>query len=217
MVRRSLLEIARVSRGLTQDAVARRSGTSQPTLSAYERGTKLPTLAVVERILRTLGYKPGLQPRVAFREIKASGRTCQVPDQLWRLDLPDCFAPLTVRETDGSRHTFDLLDCEGRVSAYVWLIEHGDETQLFEHLDGALLVDAWSDVVGHLPKALRTVWGPLVHHAAEGWAEERLIAGLQNRRPRPVSPRARARAIKRLADRGLSADEIRAALHRRQR
>jgi len=64
MDRRSLLETARGSRGLTQEAVARRSGTSQPTLSAYERGTKSPTLAVVERILHTLGYDLGLQPRV---------------------------------------------------------------------------------------------------------------------------------------------------------
>ena len=69
VVRRSLLEIARASRGLTQDAVARRSGTSQPTLSAYERGTKLPTLAVVERILHALGYEPGLYPQAAFRDI----------------------------------------------------------------------------------------------------------------------------------------------------
>lgn len=64
-------------------------------------------------------------------------------------------------------------------------------------------------------RALRTVWGPLVHHAAEGWVEEFLIAGLQDGRPRPVSPRARARAIKRLAERGLTADEIRAVLRHR--
>ena len=217
VVRRSLLEIARVSRGLTQDAVARRSGTSQPTLSAYERGTKSPTLAVVERILHTLGYDLALLPRVTFREVKSGGRTYLVPDQLWRIDLPDCFAPLTIHESDGSRRTYNLLNRETRVEAYIWLIENGDETQLFEHLDGALLVDAWSDVVGLLPKALRTVWGPLVHRAAEGRLEEFLIAGLQDRPPRSVSPRARARAIKQLAERGLTADEIRAALRRRQR
>ena len=213
--RRSLLESARVARGLTQEAVARRSGTSQPTLSAYERGATSPTLAVVERILHALGYELRLQPRVAFREVKTGSRTCQVPDQLWRLDPTDCFAPLTVYDAGGARRTFDLLDREGRVAAYVWLLKNGDETQLFEHLDGALLVDAWSDVVGRLPKALRTVWGPLVHHAAEGWAEEFLIAGLQDGRPRPVSPRARTRAIKRLAERGLTADEIRAVLRHR--
>ena len=217
VVRRSLLEIARVARGLTQEAVARRSGTSQPTLSAYERGTTSPTLAVVERILHALGYELGLQPRVAFREVKTGSRTCQVPDQLWRIDLPDCFAPLTVCDAVGARRTYNLLNRETRVEAYIWLLKNGDETQLFEHLDGALLVNAWPDLVAHLPEALRTVWGPLVHHAAEGWVDKHLIAGLQEGRPRPVSPRARARAIKRLAERGLTADEIRAALHRRQR
>jgi len=215
VVRRSLLEIARVSLGLTQDAVARRSGTSQPTLSAYERGTKSPTLAVVERILHTLGYDLALLPRVTFREVKSGGRTYLVPDQLWRIDLPDCFAPLTIHESDGSRRTFDLLDRNTRVAAYVWLLHHGDETQIFEHLDGALLVDVWPDVASDLPEHLRKLWDPLVRHAAEGWVDKHLIAGLQEGRPRPVSPRARARAIKRLAERGLTADEIRAALRHR--
>jgi transcriptional regulator with XRE-family HTH domain len=122
--KRSLLEAARVARGLTQDAVARRSGTSQPTLSAYERGTKSPTLVVIERILHTLGYQLALQPRVTFREVPDSrGRTCLVPDQLWRVDPPDCFAPLTVRDRGGSRRTFDLQDREGRVEAYAWLLQ----------------------------------------------------------------------------------------------
>lgn len=217
VVRRSLLEIARVSQGLTQGAVARRSGTSQPTLSAYERGTKSPTLAVVERILHTLGYDLALLPRVTFREIKSGSRTYLVPDQLWSIDLPDCFAPLTIHESDASRRTFDLLDRNTRVAAYAWLLKNGDETQLFTHVDGALLVDAWPDLVAHLPEDIRTVWGPLVHHAAEGWVEEFLIAGLQDGRPKPVSPKVRARAIKKLAERGLTANEIRAALHRRQR
>ena len=215
VARRSLLETARVSRGLTQEAVARHAGTSQPTLSAYERGTKSPTLAVVERILHTLGYEPGLQPRVTFRDVKAGGRTYLVPDQLWRIDPPDCFAPLTVHDADGTRRTFHLLDCENRVEAYAWLLQNGDETLLFEHVDGALLVDVWPDVVPLLPAPLRKLWGPLVFQAAEGWVDEHLVASLRAGRPKPVSPRARARAIKRLAEYGLTADDIRKVLRRR--
>lgn len=215
MAKRSLLETARVARGLTQEAVARHAGTSQPTLSAYERGTKSPTLAVVERILHTLGYEPGLQPRVTFREVKAGGRTYLVPDQLWRVDPPDCFAPLTIRDADGTRRTFHLLDRASRVEAYAWLVTHGDETQLFEHVDGVLLVDAWPDVAPHLPEQLRKLWGPLVFQAAEGWADDYLIASLRAARPPRVSARARARAIKRLAEYGLTIDEIRAVLRLR--
>ena len=215
VVRRSLLEIARVSRGLTQDAVARRSGTSQPTLSAYERGTKSPTLAVVERILHTLGYDLALLPRVTFREVKSGGRTYLVPDQLWRIDLPDCFAPLTIHESDGSRHTFDLLDRNTRAAAYAWLLQHGDETQLFEHLDGTLFVDAWPNVVAHLPEDIRRHWAPLVRSVAEAGLDDLLVVSLRKGRPRPVNQKARARAIERLAARGLTADEIRAVLRRR--
>lgn len=215
VVRRSLLEIARVSRGLTQDAVARRSGTSQPTLSAYERGTKSPTLAVVERILHTLGYDIAVLPRVTFGEVKSGGRTYLVPDQLWRIDLPDCFAPLTIHEGDGSRHMFDLLDRNTRAAAYAWLLQRGDETQLFEHLDGTLLVDAWSDVVGHLPEDIRRHWAPLVRSVAEAGLDELLVVSLRKGRPRPVGQKARARAIERLAAHGLTADEIRAVLRRR--
>lgn len=213
--RRSLLESARVARGLTQEAVARRSGTSQPTLSAYERGSKSPTLSVVERILHALGYELGLQPRVMFREVRVGARTFHVPDQLWRLDPADCFVPLTVRDADGERRTYFLSNRVTRVEAYIWLLKYGDETQLIEHLDSALLVDTWPDIAPRLPAVLRTAWGALVHHAAEGWAEEHLIASLQEGRPRSVSPRARVRAIKRLAERGLTADEIRAVLRRR--
>lgn len=215
MARRSILESARVARGLTQEAVARRAGTSQPTLSTYERGTKSPTLAVVDRILHTLGYDLAALPRVAFREVKTSGRTYLVPDQLWRLDPADCYAPLTIRGRNGDRRTFDVLNRESRVESYVWLLLHGDVTKIFKHLDGALLIDVWPDVAPHLPEALRESWDPLVHHVAEGRLDEQLIAGLRGERPRRVSPRARARAIKRLAERGLTAEEIRAALRRR--
>jgi hypothetical protein len=113
-------------------------------------------LAAVERILHTLGIEVGLEPRVTFREVPGGrGRTYVVPDQLWRVDPPDCFAPLTVCEADGSRRTFDLLNRGGRVDAYVWLLHHGDEEQLFTHVDGALLVDAWPDVAPGLSPALR--------------------------------------------------------------
>jgi len=202
MARRSLLEAARVSRGMTQEAVARRSGTSQPTLSAYERG------------LHAIGYELGLQPRVTFHGVKAGGRIHVVPDQLWRVDPPDCFAPLTVLDASGKRRTFHLLDRESRVEAYAWLLRHGDETQLFEHVDGALLAAAWPDVAPHLPEQLKKAWGPLVFKAAEGWADDYLIAGLQAGRPPKVSTRARAQAITRLAEYGLTIDEIRKVLRR---
>ncbi|MBF4763376.1 helix-turn-helix transcriptional regulator [Nocardioides islandensis] len=212
MDRRSLLEVARVARGLTQETVARRSGTSQPTLSAYERGTKSPTLAVAERILHSLGFDLGLQPRVTFREVHGErGGTYLVPDQLWRVDPPACFAPIDVRDAGRSLRTSDLLNRDGRIDAYAWLVTHGDEEQLFNHLDGALLVDAWPDLAPRLPSAIRSEWQPLVRDAAMGWlAGER--SKWQDEHRKPISRRARERAIRRLASRGLTADEIRRTL-----
>ncbi len=209
---RSLLETARIARGLTQEAVARRSGTSQPTLSAYERGTKSPTLAVAERILHSLGFHLGLQPRVTFREVHGErGGTYLVPDQLWRIDPPACFAPIDVRGAQRSLRTSDLLNREGRIEAYAWLLTHGDEEQLFNHLDAALLVDAWPGLAPRLPAELRSAWQPLVLEAGMGWlADER--ARRQDERGGPVSRRSRERAIRQLASRGLTADEIRRAL-----
>jgi transcriptional regulator with XRE-family HTH domain len=210
--RRSLLEVARVARGLTQQAVARRSGTSQPTLSAYERGTKSPTLAVAERILHSLGFDLGLQPRVTFREVHGErGGTYRVPDQLWRVDPPDCFAPVDVSGADRSLRTSDLVNRKGRIEAFAWLLTHGDEQQLFNHLDAALLVDAWVDLAPRLPAELRREWQPLVRDAALGWlTDER--ARWQDEHGKPISRRFRERAIRQLASRGLTADEIRRTL-----
>ncbi|MFT4011782.1 MAG: helix-turn-helix transcriptional regulator [Nocardioidaceae bacterium] len=214
MSRRSLLEAARAARGLTQEAVARRSGTSQPTLSAYERGTRSPTLSVVERILHTLDFDLGLNPRIAFREVHDGSNTYVVPNQLWRLDPDDCFVPFTVTDRAG-RHGFFPIERPSRVAAYRWLMETGDETQLISHLDGALLVDAWGEIAPHLPTRLRDAWQPLVTKATEGWLIDQLRAGLTIP-PKPASPKARERAIRRLAEHGLTEEEIRAVLEGRR-
>ena len=79
--------------------------------------------------------------------------------------------------------------------------------------DGALLVDAWPDLAARLPRELRSEWQPLVLNAGMGWlAEER--ARWQDEHGKPISRRARERAIRQLASRGLTADEIRRVLGR---
>jgi transcriptional regulator with XRE-family HTH domain len=181
MGRRSILELARNAQGLTQEAVARRCGTSQPTLSAYERGTKSPTLAVAERILRVLGYEIGLNPRVTFREVPIGDddRMFLVPDRLWRVDPPECFAPLTLSSPYGGRKTFDMTNPRERAVAYAWLIRDGSEEQLINHLDGALLAGAWNDVRPHLAQPVIIEWEPLITQATEGWLGPLMRAVMQ--------------------------------------
>lgn len=48
---------ARRAAGLTQAELAARAGTSQATLSAYERGRKAPSLRTLDRLLRASGRR----------------------------------------------------------------------------------------------------------------------------------------------------------------
>jgi predicted nucleotidyltransferase/DNA-binding XRE family transcriptional regulator len=53
-----LIREARAGAGLTQRELATRAGTSQPAIARYERGTALPTLATLERLLLACGRRP---------------------------------------------------------------------------------------------------------------------------------------------------------------
>lgn len=59
----SLLREARLAAGLSQVALAERSGTSQATLCAYERGQKSPSAATLERILAAVGWRLATERR----------------------------------------------------------------------------------------------------------------------------------------------------------
>lgn len=54
---RHLIRIARRRAGLTQDALARRSATSQAAISAYESGRRSPSVATLARILGAAGFE----------------------------------------------------------------------------------------------------------------------------------------------------------------
>ena len=48
---------ARVGAGLTQAQLAERTGTSQATISAYENGSKQPSVATLSRLLAATGSR----------------------------------------------------------------------------------------------------------------------------------------------------------------
>jgi transcriptional regulator with XRE-family HTH domain len=52
-----LLRTVRRRRGLTQADLARRAGTSQPVISAYEHGRRDPTLGTLERLVGAAGER----------------------------------------------------------------------------------------------------------------------------------------------------------------
>jgi transcriptional regulator with XRE-family HTH domain len=53
----ALIAAARLRRDLTQTRLAELAGTTQPTISAYERGAKVPDLATLERVLGAAGFE----------------------------------------------------------------------------------------------------------------------------------------------------------------
>ena len=51
----ALIQAVRRRRGLTQADLARRAGTSQPVISAYERGRRDPTFGTLRRLIEAGG------------------------------------------------------------------------------------------------------------------------------------------------------------------
>lgn len=160
----SIIARARRGSGLSQRALARRSGTSQPTLSDNERGGKSPTLAVVERIVQTSGYDLDLVPRVSFTScLGLRGEPYVVPDRLWRLDVADALATVVLPghvQWSGPSRAYRLARREDRVRVYEVVLREGTEADVLAYVDGALLVDLWDDLI--LPDVLRAAWDPLI-------------------------------------------------------
>ena len=162
----SLLAYARRAAGLTQDALARLAGTSQPTLSAYERGTKSPSLAVAERIIDATGHRLEVVPNLEF--VEAPGQHGLHPlwlsNQLWRLDPERAFSTVLLPGPDhhwpAPRQRYHLRDRTDRARAYELILREGSPSDLLDYIDGALLVDIWEEL--DLPDPIRRAWQPLI-------------------------------------------------------
>lgn len=164
MARHNIIGQARSEAGLSQADLARLSGTSRPTLSAYEHGRKSPTLATAARILAAAGCDLAITPRIGFRHVAASrGRPIQVPTALPRLPLDQAVAtvelPLHLNWSDRGRR-YDLRDRRQRARVYEIVLREGGPDDVLTYVDGALLADLWDDLV--LPSAIRAAWQPVV-------------------------------------------------------
>jgi transcriptional regulator with XRE-family HTH domain len=159
-----LLERVRSEAGLSQEELARRAGTSRPTVSAYEHGRKSPTMATAARLLAHAGYELVAQPRLEFTQRPAArGRSIWVPDHLPRLDVAQAFArvslPLHLNWSNRGR-VFDLASRADRARVYEVVLQEGRPVDILAYVDGALLIDLWDGMV--LPRAVRSAWAPIV-------------------------------------------------------
>jgi transcriptional regulator with XRE-family HTH domain len=161
-----LLEVARRVAGMTQADLARRAGTSQATVSAYERGLKTPSITVAARLLGVLGWDLTLRSRVEFTEHHPTGIVAfWAPNRLWRVPAPDCFTTLTVPDLIGhtEQNDWNLEDPADRRRAYEILIRRGLPQMMIRWLDGGFLVDCWDDL--DLPDPVRDAWAPAISAA----------------------------------------------------
>lgn len=166
----SLLSEARELAGLSKAKLAERAGTSRPTLSAYEHGRVSPTLDTAARILAAAGHRLTATPVLDWQEVEISGgRTAAVPDRLPDLPTRDAVRrfemPLHLEWSRPGRKV-DLADRRQRARAYEAVLREGRPVDIESIVDGALLVDLWTDLV--IPRQLRTAWQPLIDEAVGG-------------------------------------------------
>ncbi|WP_436699134.1 helix-turn-helix transcriptional regulator [Nocardioides sp. BYT-33-1] len=164
MAAHTLFETARRAAGLTQAALAARSGTSRPTLSAYENGRKSPSLDTAERILAAAGFELAAVPAVEFREVAGErGRPVSVPTRLPRLPVEQAVAtvelPLHLNWSDRGR-CYDLRKRRQRARVYELVLREGGPADVLAYVDGVLLVDLWDELV--LPATVRQAWESVV-------------------------------------------------------
>lgn len=159
-----LLAQARSAAGLSQQELARRAGTSRPTLSAYENGRKSPTLATAERLLAVAGFELVAWPRLEFTEYPVShGRTVWVPDRLPRLSVERAFMTVVLPlHLDWSKpgRSSDLASRTQRARVYEIVLREGQPDDILRYVDGVLLVDQWSELV--LPRPVRAAWESVI-------------------------------------------------------
>lgn len=163
----ALLEKARHGAGITQAEMARRARTSRPTLSAYERGRKSPTLATAQRLLAATGNTLEAVPLVDIVEqLTPRGRLVAVPNRLPRLSIWQALAtvtlPLHLNWSQVAR-VYHLADRRQRARVYEIVLREGRPADIRTLIDGALLVDLWEELV--LPPDVRTAWSPVISAA----------------------------------------------------
>ena len=159
MERAYLLEIARQHCGMTQAELAARASTSQAALSAYERGLKSPSLRVTSRIVEAAGCDLSLCVHIDWVEHRVPEMDpFWVPNLLWNVDMPDCFAMLEIPDliNDGPMREWDMRDREQRKGVYEQLIRYGLPQQMIRWVDGPMLVDVWDEL--DLPEPVRKAW-----------------------------------------------------------
>jgi transcriptional regulator with XRE-family HTH domain len=167
--RPTIIELARRGAGLTQAELAARAGTTQSSVSMYERRRKIPMLDVAERLMQAAGADLGIVTTVVWEVDFVPGlKAFWYPDRLWRVEVPGCFDRVQMPDLVGhtEQDEWDLRDRSERRRLFENLLTEGDQHMIMRWVDGALLVDVWAELV--LPAKIRAAWEPAVQAAGAG-------------------------------------------------
>lgn len=166
-----LLRAARVEAGLTQRRLAEAAGTSQAAVARYERGTVVPDVRTLARLVEGCGFRLvlGVEAERTGRTGResATGRPPAIPDDL---DDPSTNKAAGVVELPlhvqwSGRRSYDLSDRADRARVYQLVLREGteDDVRRFVRLDE--LVEMWDDLL--LPTHVRAAW--------ERWLADRRV------------------------------------------
>lgn len=164
VVPKTVIEMARRAAGLSQRSLAEIARTQQSSASEYESRRKSPTLDVVERLVDAADHELAVKPMVFFHDIEnPEGGIFMVPDRLWSVPIPQCFARVQVlkyllRKED--HPIWDLSDPAERIAYYETALVLGSIDMMLDSVDGILLIQAWPDM--KLPHVLREAWQPVI-------------------------------------------------------
>ena len=167
--RPTIVEVARRGAGLTQAELAARAGTTQSAVSMYERRRKVPLLDVAERLMQAAGADLGMVTTVVWEVDFLPGlKAFWYPDRLWRVEVPGCFDRVRMPDLVGGtgQDEWDLRHRTDRRRLYENLLIEGTRHMIMRWVDGALLVDVWTELV--LPEKVRAAWEPAVAAASAG-------------------------------------------------
>ncbi len=157
----TLLE-TRTAAGLTQAELSTRSGVARPNIAAFEAGRRDPRWDTATRTLEATGAIIEIVVPITW-SWTSGNRPYAVPSRLWRLALDHAFRVITPGLSlwwSGPTPRLDLADRADRCRAYELVLREGTPSDIGSTVDGALLIDAWPDLV--LPVDLRRAWQPII-------------------------------------------------------
>ena len=140
--------------------LARESGTSRTTLTAYEQGSKTPGAATLGKLVGACGFRMALEPAISYQVIPGyRGAPINVPDRLPRnSNVTKCRLPTRLHWS--GRRDLDLRVRDDQKRAYEAVMSNGTANDIEAVIDRDVLLDIFDEM--YLPPRTRAAWSPTV-------------------------------------------------------